>query len=161
MLSQEYTMRDKMDHFETQTKNLIHELGTYSLIEFFHEEDRLEQKIKRLSQSLNDFNMYLPQTKVILQEENAKKALNDITVDVRERLNGYIVKLNHRFGLDNYDYVMNEVSDKTIRDIYKVLGPFDHYAYHDYDDELDAERTMKSEFEYRRSGAKYRGQINI
>lgn len=56
---------------------------------------------------------------------------------------------------------MEKVSNKTIRDIYKVLGPFDHYAHHKYDDEMDVERTMKQEFEYRRSGAKYRGQLNI
>ena len=110
---------------------------------------------------MNDFNIYLPQTKVILKEDKVKKALNEITVDIRERLNGYIVKLNHQFALDNYDYVINEVSDKTIQDIYKVLGPFDHYAYHEFDDDLDTQRTMKTEFEYRRSGAKYRGQINM
>lgn len=98
---------------------------------------------------------------MILKEENTRLALENITVDIRERLNSYVVKLNHRFALDNYDYVMNDVSDKTIRDIYKVLGPFDHYAYHDYDDELDAQRVMKNEFDYRRSGTKYRGQINL
>ena len=115
-------MRAKMDNFEKETKYLVQKLGTYSLVEFFHEESWLQQKINRLKIGLDDFNIYLPQTKVILKEENTRKALENITVDIRERLAGYIVKLDHRFALDNYDYVMNEVSDKTIRDIYKVLG---------------------------------------
>ena len=48
---------------------------------------------------------------------------------------------------------MNQIADKTVRDIYKVLGPFDHYAQRDVDDELDSQRMMKTEFEVRRSGA--------
>ena len=64
--------------------------------------------------------------------------MKDITVDIRERLNGYIVQLNHDFALDNYNYVMDHVGDKTIRDIYKVLGPFDHFAHREVDDDMDA-----------------------
>ena len=65
------------------------------------------------------------------------RAEKDILVDLRERLNSYIVKLNHDFALKNYDYVTTFIGDKTIQDIYKVLGPFDHYAHHDVDDDMD------------------------
>ena len=75
------------------------------------------------------------------------RAEKDILVDLRERLNGYIIRLQHDFAIQNYDYVMNCISDKTVRDIYKVLGPFDHYANRDADDDLDTQRQEKLEFE--------------
>ena len=81
-------------------------------------------------------------------------------VDIRERLGCYIIKLDHQFALDNYDYVMNEIRDRTVKDIYNVLGPFDHHAHCAADDELDSQRTMKDDFEGRRSGARYRGQVS-
>ena len=55
---------------------------------------------------------------------------------------------------------MTRVSDKTTQDIYRVLGPFDHFEHHDADDDLDTQRTMKKDFEVRRSGAQYRGQVS-
>ena len=39
MLSQEYAMRTKMDKFEDRTRALVNQLKTYSLIEFYHEQD--------------------------------------------------------------------------------------------------------------------------
>jgi len=72
--------------------------------------------------------------------KDEKRAEKDIMVDLRERLNGYIIKLSHQFALANYDYVMTTVHDKTIKDIYKVLGPFDHFAHHDADDDMDTQR---------------------
>ena len=92
--------------------------------------------------------------------KDKKRALNDIMVDLRERLAGYIIKLNHSFALSNYDYVVQNISDKTVRDIYKVLGPFDHYSHHEADDDMDTQRILKLEFEARKSGAQYRGQIS-
>ena len=49
--------------------------------------------------------------------------------------------------------MINHVSDKTTQDIYKVLGPFDHFAYHEADDDLDTQRVWKKDFDMRRSGA--------
>jgi len=69
--------------------------------------------------------------------KDEKRADKEISVDLRERLNGYIIKLNHEFSLSNYDYVMDNVQDKVIKDIYKVLGPFDHFQHHDADDDMD------------------------
>ena len=152
-------MRAKMDNFEKQTKALINKLQTFSLIEFYHEQQALQEHIGKLKDSLDDFNIYLPQTQVIMKDE--VRAQKDIMVDLRERLNGYIIRLSHEFALSNYDYVMQNISDKTIKDIYKVLGPFDHYAHHEADDDMDTQRQLKMDFEPRRSGAMFRGQISM
>ena len=50
--------------------------------------------------SLDNFNIYLPQTQVIIKD--VKRAEKDIMVDLRERLNGYVMTLNHDFALSNY-----------------------------------------------------------
>lgn len=116
-------------------------------------------RITELKAGLDDFNIYLPRTQVIIKDYS--KAEKEIMVDMRERLNGYIARLNHDFSLSNYQYVMTECADKTVRDIYKVLGPFDHFAGREVDDDLDSQRMLKTEFETRKSGAQYRGQVNI
>ena len=43
MLQQEYEMRDKMDRFELHSKELVSKLKTYSMVEFFHEEETLKK----------------------------------------------------------------------------------------------------------------------
>ena len=48
--------------------------------------------------------------------------------------------MNHDFALANYDYVTTQIADRTIQDIYKVLGPFDHFLHHDAEDEMDTQR---------------------
>ena len=90
-------MRARMDDFETQTKALIKKLQTYSLIEFFHEEQSMGDRIDQLRLGLDDFNIYLPRTQVIIKDY--AKAEKEIMVDMRERLNGYIARLNHDFAL--------------------------------------------------------------
>lgn len=35
---------------------------------------------------------------------------------------------------------MKEVKNQTIKDIYKSLGPFDHYQDREVDEELDTQR---------------------
>ena len=62
MLKQEYEMRAKMDAFEKETRDLVSKLSTYSLIEFYHEENTLFEQIQTLKTSIDDFNIYLPQT---------------------------------------------------------------------------------------------------
>ena len=42
-------MREKMDSFEAETRQMIRKLSTYSLVEFYHEKDHLEEKIKKLN----------------------------------------------------------------------------------------------------------------
>ena len=48
-------------------------------------------------------------------------------MDLRERINSYIGKVDHTFALANYDHVMNTIVDEKCKDIYRQLGPFDHY----------------------------------
>jgi len=38
-----------------------------------------------------------------------------------------IEKLDHSFGVDNYHYVLENINDDTIKDVYRKLGPFDHF----------------------------------
>ena len=108
---------------------------------------------------MDAFSTYLPKSQVKIEDE--VKARKDIQVDLRERINSYIYKIDHEFALDNYDYVLQTVNDKTIKDIYRLLGPFDHYEYNELDDDLEALRSMNMEFVPRKSGAIYRGQVNI
>ena len=39
------------------------------------------------------------------------EARKDIIVDLRERLNGYITKIDHSFALENYEYVIDNIHD--------------------------------------------------
>jgi len=55
-------MREKIDVFESRTKALVSKMKTYSLVEFFHEERTLTERVDHLKASLDDFNVYLPQT---------------------------------------------------------------------------------------------------
>ena len=48
MLQDEYSMRSKMDNFEYQTRALIKKMQTYSLIEFYHEEQPMHDRIQEL-----------------------------------------------------------------------------------------------------------------
>jgi len=62
MLSQEYRLRHSMDNFESKTKSLVTALSKYSTIEFYHEEKHLQKEIEKLTDSLDEFNTYLPAT---------------------------------------------------------------------------------------------------
>jgi hypothetical protein len=36
--------------------------------------------------------------------------------------------VDHSFGLDNYQYVLGNINDELIKDVYRKLGPFDHFV---------------------------------
>ena len=75
-------------------------------------------------------------------------------MDLRERLNSYITRIDHSFALSNYEYVMEQVRDDNIKNIYKTLGPFDHYQGREMDEEDDSTRSApRLEWDYRKSGA--------
>ena len=77
---------------------------------------------------------------------------------MRERINSYIEKINHSFALENYDYIMKNVNDQVIKDIYLKLGPFDHFEHKDPDEtEADRSIVLRLDFDTRKSGALYRG----
>ena len=44
-LQEEYKMRDQMNYFEKNLKELVNDLHKYSLIEFYHNEIELQKKI--------------------------------------------------------------------------------------------------------------------
>lgn len=93
--------------------------------------------------------------------EDYKKAKNDILVDLRERINSFIQKVDHDFGLKNYQHIMDNVKDERVKEIYRALGPFDHFEYYDKDTEIESDRDLRLDFNQRKSGAMYRGQINM
>ena len=63
--------------------------------------------------------------------------------------------------MDNFEYVVQNVKDEKIADIYRQLGPYDHYANRDPLADVDINRAMKLDFDARKSGALYKGQISI
>ena len=159
LLSEEYKLRNQITTFEKEMKQMTNKLQNYSLIEFYHEESELKQKISSLANGLENFALYLPKARVICKD--LPKAMTQIKVDLRERINSYVEKIDHSFALDNYKYVINNIEDPVIKDIYRQLGPFDHFEYRDPDEmEMDAQRSLRLDFDTRRSGAKYRGQQN-
>lgn len=69
-----------------------------------------------------------------------------IKVDVRERINQVLERVDHTFGLDNYRYVLEQISDARIKDIYKKLGPFDHFEYASISEET-AGKNLRIDFD--------------
>lgn len=127
-----------MNDFETNLKELVSDLHKFSLIEFYHNEIDLNKKISYMKKSLENYQLYLPKARVIVSEEEMFKTQTTIKVDVRERLNTFIEKIDHSFGLENYNWVQENIEDDSIKDIYKKLGPFDHFEHRDPDEaELD------------------------
>ena len=159
MLEQEYRLRASMDRFETKTRRLVSDLSKFSTIEFYHEEKELQKEVAKLKEGLDEFNTYLPATQIVMKER--AKAEQDIKVDLRERLNSYIARVDHSFALANYEYIMANVTDEHIKNIYRTLGPFDHFEHHEVDDEMDTQRTLRLDWDYRKSGAQYRGQSDM
>lgn len=115
-LEQEYTMRAKMDYFERDVKKLMSNLSGYSLIEYYLEKDELNEQVSLLFDQLGAFNVYLPNTRIIVDDMN--KIISDIKVDLRERVHSQIAKIDHGFALKNYEHILKEVRDETINRIY-------------------------------------------
>ena len=68
--------------------------------------------------------------------------------------------MDHSFGLDNYQYVLGNINDELIKDIYRKLGPFDHFVNDLVTEDENAQqtRTLRLDFDQRKSGAMFRGQ---
>ena len=145
-----------METFERDLRNLTKNLHQYSLIEFYHEEMDIKRKIYRMQEGLDRYGLYLPQSRVI--EHDLPKIQMQIKVDLKERLSSFIERIDHSFALENYKFVVNGLENEKIKDIYKKLGPFDHWENRDPDEsEADAQRNLRLDFEERRSGTRYRG----
>jgi hypothetical protein len=69
-------------------------------------------------------------------------------------MKGLIKQIDHGFAIRNYDYIMKNIRDTRIQEIYKNMGPYDHYAHMDLDDpEMEQDRRMQNNFTQRKSGA--------
>lgn len=91
-------------------------------------------------------------------------ALNQIKVDIKERLNSFFKETDHTFALTNYEYLTKTPQSEEITRIYKMLGPFDFFAPGakiDVDDTAANEaKAVIETFDKRRSGALFRGEVN-
>lgn len=77
----------------------------------------MKKKILEIKDALKAFNIYMP--KYSLSVEDPNLAINQIKVDIRERVQGFIRETNHSFSLDNYNYVLNVHMNEQISKIYK------------------------------------------
>lgn len=51
-LAQEYKLRKQMSNFEHLTRKVVGNMQKYSMIEFYHEQHELEQRLKELGNNL-------------------------------------------------------------------------------------------------------------
>jgi hypothetical protein len=150
-----------MDRFEELIKGLMGNIRSYNYVEFYHEQFNLHKQVRDIKENLKSFDVYMPKYQV--QVGDWELAMNQIKVDVRERLNGFFTQTDHSFALLNYEYVTSALDNEVVAKIYKQLGPFDFY--HDQgkmgnEDSSADQRSMSERFEKRRSGAIYRGEIS-
>lgn len=76
------------------------------------------------------------------------QAQQQIKVDLRERIYSYVERIEHSFALDNYKYIMNNIQDELIQDVYRKLGPFDHFENMNPDEsDLDSQRGLRLNFD--------------
>ena len=144
ILKQEYSIRNTMSSFDSELKSLVSNLSKNSLLEFYHDEVNIKKNISNLQNKLESFSVYLPQWKLKIADIN--QLSTHIKVDVRERINQVLERVDHTFGLDNYRYVLEQISDAKIKDIYKKLGPFDHFEYTSISDE-STEKNLRLDFD--------------
>ena len=148
-----------MQTFEKEMRQMASRLKQYSLIEFYPEEEELKRKINKMASGLESFSLYLPKARIICKD--LPKAFIQIKVELKERFQSLVEKIDHSFSLENFKYVVENITDPVIKDIYRQLGPFDHFEHRDPEEmEMDAQRGLRLDFDERKSGAKYRGQIN-
>ena len=67
-------MRNVIENFEKNSQKIRAELERTSVIEFCHDEKQIKDRIQKLQDSLDAFSIYLPKTKVTVEDEvKAKK----------------------------------------------------------------------------------------
>ena len=157
ILKQEYSIRDTMTEFDKELKQVIANLSKFSLLEFYHDEVNIKKSISNLQSKLENFSIYLPEWR--LKIENIDQVKTQIKVDVRERLNSIFERIDHSFAIENYHFVLEKVNDIRVKDIYKKLGPFNHFEFIPASDET-VQRNLRLDFDRRKSGAMFRGQTN-
>ena len=114
-----------METFENQIAALMEDVRKYNYIEFYHEQINIQKQIRGIRQNLSSFNIYMP--KYQMKIEDMSLAINQIKVDIKERLSSFFIETDHSFSLENYDYITNTLENDQIGKIYRQLGPFDFY----------------------------------
>ena len=153
-----------MESFEKNVKKLVSYLKNFSLIEFYHEEKSINKQMKDLTGKLDNFEGYLPKTKLMATEIETVK--NKIKVEVRDRIKGLIKDVDHSFAIKNYQEILNKINENKsmpegVRLAYKRLGPFDHYEHVNEEvAEDENQRIVVFNWETRPSGAMHKGQVN-
>lgn len=56
-----------MEAFERNLKGMVGSIRKYSLLEFYHEETNIKDNITSLNNQLDQFDIYLPQTKLTIE----------------------------------------------------------------------------------------------
>ena len=151
-------MEDKLQGFENKLKDMVSKLSKFSLVEFYHEEIEIKSQIRKLSGGLEDFSLYLPSSRLVVSD--LALAQQTIKVEMRERFKTLIERVDHSFGLENYNYVIESINDEHVKDIYRKLGPFDHYSDRCLESSNEATRSLRLDFDRRKSGALFRGQAS-
>ena len=59
--------------------------------------------------------------------EDISLAINQIKVDIKERLSSFFQETDHVFTIENYEYITETLENESIAKIYRQLGPFDYY----------------------------------
>ncbi len=145
----------------------MNDVKKYNYIEFYHEQINIQKQIRGIRQNFEAFNIYMP--KYQMKIEDMSLAINQIKVDIKERLSSFFVETDHNFTLENYDYITKTLENDSIARIYRQLGPFDYYQ-----DSVpgviledltggsipNEQRSIVERFDKRKSGAMYRGEIN-
>lgn len=144
-----------MDYYEKSIKDMLSDVKQYNYIEFWYEKDKIIHQCKDIKRDLEKFNIYLPKFQVNMADVTL--AMNQIKIDLKDKINSYIKPTEHSFCLENYDYIINTHMNNEILQIYKQLGPFDFYT-EVIEEDLE-EKSMIDKFDKRKSGALYRGEI--
>ena len=132
-MEQEYLYRSKMDSFEQTTKKLISNLKSFSLIEFYHEEENINNQMKNMSDRLDkDLEGYLPKSALI--PTDMEKAASKIKIEIKDRIKSLIKTIDHDFAKKNYEEICGKLHGNPnippqVKSAYQRLGPFDHYEH--------------------------------
>ena len=174
-LKQEYLIRGQLEHFETVMKKLLNKAQGLSMVEFFHEQHEIKDQVLKLKSMIDHFATYIPAVQLKMPEDpnDFQQYTENIIGDLKLKLATNLIEMDNSFSLDNFSYATIEMSNDKIAEIYKMLGPFDYSQYEEVEDEesvvpSDAssnvgedKRETQHYWDSRKSGAQYRGDINI
>jgi excinuclease UvrABC helicase subunit UvrB len=132
MLGEEYEYLAKMDGLETKLTRTVNNMKNYNIMEFFYEEKELREQLVDFRDDLDSFNVYLPKTRLNVQ--HMEELSIEITNELDEKMKHLIKQIDHGFAVSNYDYIIKNIRDTRIKEVYKTMGPYDHFAKKDLDD---------------------------